>query len=401
MTAPALGNARAATVRFGSCDAEQQWRPADLARLPALRDPHAEALTRAMDELQAVLCGPADVLLTARQPPAAFSEVMRASGFPARHLAVPGDPELPVEARLAEHGLPGLAGAAAGPYAVLPGTGEAVARLGLAGALPALESVRRVNSKVWSTELGLPGSGRIVTSVAELRMAAQEFGSCVVKDPYGVSGLGNITVDSPARLDLVCHRLTGTGERIELVLQPRYQRAADFAAHLTVTADGGIDWHGIRQTLNDGPSYRGSAPPEAELLDRLERDGYRTTVESVAAAAAAEGYRGPMSVDSMTTTDGELIPVLEVNARLSPGMIAQQLGAALRLRVLPITRPGFYERLVNVLDEAGLLAGAGRPGVLPLTASTLVPPRGWLFYAVLGETGREVPDLAPILAACV
>ncbi|MFG2824428.1 hypothetical protein ACGFX4_33990 [Kitasatospora sp. NPDC048365] len=390
---------RPAAVRFGSCDAEQRWRPSDLARLPALRDPHAEVLTRAMDELQAVLCGPEDVLLTARQPPEAFTEAMAAAGFPARHLAVPGDPDRPVEARLAEHGLPGLAGAAAQPYAVLPGTREAAARLGLAGELPDPETVRRVNSKVWSTALGLPGSGRTVTSVDELHKAVEEFGPCVVKDPYGVSGQGNITVDSPARLDMIGRHLARVPERIELVVQPRFERAADFAAHLTIAPDGGTVWHGIRQILNDGHSYRGSAPPAPELVDRLERDGYRDTVEAVAAAAAGEGYRGPMSVDSMTTVDGGLVPLLEVNARLSPGMIAQRLGARLRLRVLPVTRPGCYERLVTALDDAGLLARAGRPGVLPLAASTLVPPRGWLFYAVLGDAAADLPDLDPLLAA--
>lgn len=307
------------TVYFGSCDAEQQWRPADLAALPALRDPHTGRLYRAMDELRAVLCGPDDVLLTDKQPVAAFTQLMTAAGFGGRHLAVPDDPGRRVEDRLAEaapDALAGLTGATCSPYAVLPGTREAVARLGLSGPVPDLDAVRLVNSKTWSTELGLPGAGTVVRSLSQLRAAAVT--PCVVKDPYGVSGQGNVVVDSPARLALVERHLARSEARIGLVVQPLFDRAEDFAAHLTVAPDRSSHWHGIRRVLNQGHSYRGSAAPSPELLARLERAGYRETVEAVAAEAARAGYHGPLSVDSMMTAAGELIPVLEVNARVSP-----------------------------------------------------------------------------------
>ena len=394
-------------LRFGSCDAERQWRPPGLAQLPTVRDTHAERLIRGMDELQAVLCGPDDLLLTHRRTPVAFGEVMRAAGFGSRHLAVPGDPEHTVEERLAAGGLPGLtlpAGARAEPYAVLPGTHAAVKGLGLAPELPDLDAVRLVNSKTWSTRLGLPGSGRVVTSLAELREAAAS--PCVVKDPYGVSGQGNIVLDSPFRLAMVeRHLARQPDDRIELVVQPLFERADDFAAHLTVGPAGDVTWHGVRQIHNEGHSYRGSSSPSPELLRDLDGRGYRETVTAVAEAAAAEGYTGPLSVDSMTTRQGELIPVLEVNARLSPGFIAQRLtarrpGVLLRLAFVRIGAEDAYERLVHALADAGLLAAGGRGGVLPLAAGTLAPPRGWLFYAVVGDDGAAAgaePELGGIL----
>ncbi|MFC1419779.1 hypothetical protein [Streptacidiphilus cavernicola] len=398
----------AAAVRFGSCDAERRWRPSGLAQLPALRDPRSEQLLRGMDELQAVLCGPDDVLLTHRRPAAVFGEMMRAAGFGARHLVVPGDPGLPVEDRLAAdgpRGLEGLAGLedleglAAEPYAVLPGTAAAVERLGLLGAaLPELEAVRTVNSKTWSTRLGLPGSGQVVTSLDGLRQAAGD--RCVVKDPYGVSGQGNIVVDSPTRLAMVERALGRCPEdRIELVVQPLFEPAADFAAHLTVGPDGEVVWHGIRQIVNEGHAYRGSTAPEPGLLRQLDRASYRECVEGVARAAAEEGYRGPLSVDSMTTTAGELIPVLEVNARLSPGLIAQRLGVRLRLASVRVGAEDCFDRLVDRLDRTDRLATGGRDGILPLAASTLAPPRGWLFYAVFGEADPELGEITELLAA--
>jgi hypothetical protein len=141
------------------------------------------------------------------------------------------------------------------------------------------------------------------------------------------------------------------------------------------------------------------------LLRDLDRRGYRETVTAVAEAAAAEGYTGPLSVDSMTTRQGELVPVLEVNARLSPGFIAQRLtarrpGVLLRLAFVRIGAEDAYERLVHALSDAGLLAAGGRGGVLPLAAGTLAPPRGWLFYAVVGDDGAAAgaePELGGIL----
>ncbi|MEU6444604.1 hypothetical protein [Streptomyces sp. NPDC047046] len=140
----------------------------------------------------------------------------------------------------------------------------------------------------WSTRLGLPGGGTVATSRTELLTAAAA-GPCVVKDPYGVSGQGNTVVDTPARLALIERHLERAHGRIELVVEPLHARAEDFAAHLTLTPSGRITWHGIRQVLNEGHSYRGSTEPTAALLRRLDRADYRTVVESVAARTFAAG----------------------------------------------------------------------------------------------------------------
>jgi hypothetical protein len=97
----------------------------------------------------------------------------------------------------------------------------------------------------------------------------------------------------------------------------------------------------------------------------------------------------------MTTADGTLVPVLEVNARLSPGTIAQRLDARLELRLVPVDGDDWFDRLVDALDRARLLATADRPGLLPLAAGTLAAPRGWLFLAVLG--GADPALLIPVL----
>jgi hypothetical protein len=233
-----------------------------------------------------------------------------------------------------------------------------------------------------------------VRSLAELEAAARI--PCVVKDPYGVAGQGNVVVDSPAGLALLQRGLRRHGDApVELVVQPLFERRWDFAAHLSITPAGDPERLGVRMLVNDGHSFRGSAGAPPELLAELEARTYWPIVESVAAAVAAQGYFGPLSVDSMLTTDGTLVPVLEVNARMSPGYVAARIGAPVRMQAVRVDRPDFFERLVDALADERRLAVGGRPGVLPLAASTLLPPRGWLFHATFG--GAD-PDVGAVLA---
>ncbi|MFD1905308.1 hypothetical protein ACFSQ7_16490 [Paenibacillus rhizoplanae] len=93
------------------------------------------------------------------------------------------------------------------PFAVLPGTQEAVSRYKLLPTLPDEEIVRAVNTKSYSTamrdRLGLPNIALVVNSMEELLQSGQallEKGAFLIKDEYGVSGKGNQLVDSERML---------------------------------------------------------------------------------------------------------------------------------------------------------------------------------------------------------
>ncbi|WTW93982.1 hypothetical protein OG216_11555 [Streptomycetaceae bacterium NBC_01309] len=435
MTAPGA-------VVFGSFDAERSWRPADAAVLPTVPDRQAARVAAGLDEVLAPVCGAGDLLVTRCAAPDALgadavAQVLGGAGLCAPRTAVPGDPELGVEQRLvaAAHVLrPRLRGRRARPYALTGAVADACAALGMHLAPtpghgpPDPAAVARVNAKTWSNDLvlerGFAGAARRVRSVRGLRDAAANL-PVVVKDPYGVAGQGAIRVAERGTLDSVVRHLARQetrGREIDLLVQPLFAPGTDFSAHFAVDADGTPVFTGLCETFNDGFSYRGSRPMPGALAQRVARLGYLEAAEDVARAVAATGYRGPVCIDSMLTGDGTLVPVLEINARMSMGLVALSLarvlgpgghgatggtpggettdgtaagsgGTVLRQRTVLPADARAYERLAEALRGRGLLAEAGRPGVLPLAAAPLVPPCGRLVYGLTGDTADALTAL--------
>lgn len=386
-------------ARLGTFDAERWWRPPDLAGLPAAARP--DGTVAAMDELLAGFCGPGDLLLTRYPLAPALHEGLGAAGFTFDHRAIAGtpEPEEPVEvaARQDPTALAALAGTRLQPYAVLPSTRELDPRL------PPAEVVARVNSKSWSNELvrrlGLPGAGTVVRSVAELSAAVARLPSAVVKDPFGVSGRGALTVGSPGILRAIERTLAaqvGRARRVELVVQEEYRVARDFSVHLYIRRDGGVRQLGLRTMVNRGLRHLGSGPADQELLTAVERGRYHEAIGAVAQALADEGYHGPVGVDSLVLEDGTLVPVLEVNARQSLGLLSLEMertvgvpGLHAHLAQVELTVPpgrGLGD-LATALGDARF-RGGDRPGVLLLSGSRLTAPGGRVYFAVLCRSGE-------------
>jgi hypothetical protein len=386
-------------VLFGAVDAERDWRPEGLAVLPAPE--HPAAADAAVDELLLALAGPRDVVLGRAPLPAAQREVLAAAGLRAGHVVPSGTG--PVEDRLLTGAL--RFDARARPYGVTRAVVAAAhaAGLRLDCADPALAA--RVNSKTWSNglvrRLGLAGAGHPVRSVAQLRAAiAQIDAPVLVKDPYGAGGRGTVEVATRRALEALAadlDRQVAAGADVELLVQRRYERAADLSAHFHLGAT--TTFEGLRATGYRGGAFVGAGPLDPAAARWLDEHDYPELAAEVAAEVAAAGYRGPVCVDSMLTAETGLVAVVEINARVSLGLVSLALRrlsgeAVLRERsvpVLPWDDP--YERIASGLADRGLLAEGGRPGFLPLTAGTLRPPRGRLLYAVLGD-GDAPPEEA-------
>ncbi|SDG51191.1 hypothetical protein SAMN05216553_108422 [Lentzea fradiae] len=407
----------ARTVRLGTFDVEARWRPAGLATLPAVRDPGGDAVSSAMDELLVVACDPGDLLVTGAEVPPSFLTVLGDAGVETGHRVAPHGTGT-VEERLLSHPPEDLRGCGFAPYAVLPETAALVGALGLRTAQPDHAVVRAVSSKSWSNalvrELGLPGAGVVVDSVPRLleEVEALDGAPALLKDPFGVSGRGTIEVSSPGVLRSVGRVLTKQADRgaaVEVLVQPRFDRVADFSAQFHVHEDGRVDWHGTRLIENTGFAYTGSRPVPAALGTRLGRAGYREVMADVGAALAAAGYHGPVCVDSMLLRDGTLVPVLEINPRMSMGLLsilaARRLAgpattARLAVRALRTDSPHrTFDALVALLRRNGVLFRSGGTGLLPLTAGTLSSSRGRLYCAVVARDDDEDRELGAELDA--
>ncbi len=396
------------TVHFGTFDAERWWRPTDLADLPAVRT-GGDAVVATLDEVLAAGCSPGDLLITRRPLSPAVRRCLAEAGIhfdhrPAEDMESSGHPR-PLDGHPVERllfGDPALTALTAGydhvqPYAVIPDTVSLLTQWGRAGQVPPVGVVTRVNSKTWSNtlvqELGLPGCARVVRSVDELSDAVQDSGpSVVVKDPYGVSGRGTLRVNSPGVLraiERVLRRQEAEGRRIELLVQPEFSKKCDFSGHLEVNGDGTPRFLGVQVMVNHGFRHLGSGPAGPELTALLERHGYLDILADVGSALADEGYRGPVGVDSMVLDDDTLVPVLEINARRSLGLLAllaghrvAHTGLACHLWQLGLTLgpDRDVEDVVSALREAQLLyLGGARPGVLVLGSGSLSDRDGRLY----------------------
>lgn len=409
---------RLGTARFGTFDAERFWCPPARTRLPSLVGAEAQAVVAGLDEALAVACQPDDLLITRGALAPAQREALGAAGITFRSLATgpaaPGEADSPLEAAIADD--PALCRALAGaahlqPYAVIPATTPLLARVpDSESELPPPAVVQEVNGKAWSSELaaalGLPGAGTVVRSAAELAAAVEQLaGTVLVKDPYGVAGRGTVEVTGPGALRRLVRRIKtqeDAGLHTELVVQPRYERAVDFSAHLQVRPDGTWFLRGLQGMTNGGYRHAVSHPVPPELPAELGRRGYPAVLEQVASALAAAGYTGPAGIDSMLLADGGWLPVLEINARMSMGLLTLELDARFRPHGLRahlwqqdvfVAEGADVTNLLFALRAAGLLYdGGARPGVLPLSGGSLCTPRGRLVCAALC-TPEEFPAL--------
>jgi hypothetical protein len=396
------------TVHFGTFNAERWWRPTDLAELPAVRAGR-DAVVATMDEVLVAGCAPGDLLITRRPLSPAVRQSLADADIYFDHLPAEGvepsdDPcpveELPVERLLvADLALAALAGAydEVRPYAVLPDTVSLFALWGRHGQVPPAEIVTRVNTKTWSNalvrKLGLPGCARVVRSVDELSCAVRDCGPMVlIKDPYGVSGSGILRVSSPGVLraiQRVLRRQEADGRRVELLVQPELPKRCDFSGHLRLERDGTARILGVQVMANHGFRHLGSGPAGPELLSLLASQEYQKVLYEVGAALAAEGYWGPVGVDSMVLEDNTLVPVLEINARNSLGLLAllagqrvAHTGLVCHLWQLGLTvgPDRSVEDVVAALRKADVLyRGGARAGVLVLGGGSLSEPDGRMY----------------------
>ncbi|MFF2900825.1 hypothetical protein [Streptomyces sp. NPDC057966] len=406
------------TARFGTFDAERLWRPASLARLPSLVGTEARTVVAGLDETLAAACRPDDLLITRGTLAPAQLEALGAAGLTFRSAvagpAATDDVGAAVEEAIAED--PALCRAVATaadvqPYAVLPATTQLLRQHpDRADELPNPSVVQQVNGKAWSSELAaaleLPGAGTVVRSADELAAAVQRLqGTVLVKDPFGVAGRGTVEVTGPGALRRLVRRLRAQedeGLHTELVVQSRYERAQDFSAHLEVCRDGTWFLRGLQGMTNGGYRHAVSHPVPPDLPAELDRRGYPAVLEQVARALAGAGYFGPAGIDSMLLADGGWLPVLEINARMSMGLLTLELDERVRaygLRAHLWQQDMFVEHgtdvttLLSALSAAGLLYGSGaRPGVLPLSGGSLCTPRGRLVCAAFCAPG-EFPAL--------
>jgi hypothetical protein len=394
------------TISLGTFDAEKFWRDENFAKLPELNDGSTHHIIAAMDELLFPLCGPGDLLLTRFAMSPVFKNYLEDIGFSLIHntrsLQENGE-KSPVSAekcvfqllaqRCQEPYFQELLGAGAvfNPYAILPHTAGAAGRFGGTQRFPAIESVKKVNSKIYSHELhdrlGLKKYGTIIRRNAELEEAAARIQSpkgFILKDPYGVSGKGNLVVALPGMLKRIEKHLAAQeakGLQTCLLMEPYLDKVLDFSCQLNIDASGTTTILSIQNIYNKELAYVGSTAADTRFVDFLQQRGYFEIIDRLAAAIYHDGYFGDVCVDSMILKNDEIVPVVEINARKSMGLINQHLDRFLSRFGIKgyfiYFSTGFQgtiqfaDILAKMADAEVLFSPARGYGVIPLSGNTL------------------------------
>jgi len=282
---------------------------------------------------------------------------------------------------------------------------------------PPLPLVRRVNSRSFARQLeadAFPGGP--LGTVVETREGLESFldsapaaAAWVVKSEYGNAGLANRRLRraglSPADRRFVDDRLA---EDDRLVVEPWLSRERDwcgvfdvpfeastFRVHETVyTSDGAL----IGALFDPDPAV--PAPWAEEMAPSAER---------IAARLHAEGYFGPVCIDSFTWREGDRVrlrALVDLNCRRAMSDGAYRLWRRLAPRHTLFYRffnrrklglPGSLKQLVNEL-ETRHYDRATRRGILvasPLELrldSEVVQP-GKLALILVGTSRQEVFEL--------
>ena len=194
-----------------------------------------------------------------------------------------------------------------------------------------LETIRRVNSKLWShrleQELGIAMTGASTAeSFAELeeavaRACPREGDKWVIKSPFGFAARERV-LGRGARLEGAqatwARRQFARGET--LIFQPWLERVREYGVTLEIATGGEINLVGISDLQTNG-----AGTGTGYLLGRKIDEGRRKELESVARTVGArlyeEGYTGPAGMDALEHTGG-LHPLLEINARYTMGFVA-------------------------------------------------------------------------------
>jgi len=202
-----------------------------------------------------------------------------------------------------------------------------------------LETIQRVNSKLWShaleQKLGLTMKGACVAAgFAELQAALaracpHDKDKWVIKSPFGFAARERVLGRGP-RLEGAqatwARRQFAKGDT--LIFQPWLERVREYGVTLEIKFDGEIELLGISDLQTNG-----AGTGTGYLLGRKIDSQRLTKLEEIAQVVGArlfrEGYVGPAGIDALEHTHG-LHPLLEINARYTMGFVALAVERSLK-----------------------------------------------------------------------
>jgi len=188
----------------------------------------------------------------------------------------------------------------------------------------------RLNSKIETRRLceriGLDVSdGRVCEGIRDIRRAIGELadrfpaGRLVVKTAYGSAGKSLFHIRRKQDADALLasfERQLARGSEDPVVTVERWHPVRQHLSAQLFLWDGSCDVLAVtEQKLTDAGVYRGSDLSPSLPSGLAER--YESRLRELGRVLLSQGYSGFLGVDSIVDDDGRLIPVVEINARLT------------------------------------------------------------------------------------
>lgn len=187
------------------------------------------------------------------------------------------------------------------------------------------ELVKNFNDKFfvreWSIKNGfLVTQGMFCNNIEELRKGYEVlknlgFSKVVLKIPFGSSGKGIRIIKDYDEFIKTVSSISRRNKEFKLLLEGWHPIAQSLNSQILVNDDKvsvlavteqRIDENGVYQGTNYTPSY------SASMYDKYYHEMLR-----LGELLKSEGYRGIVGVDSIIDTAGNMIPIIEINARFT------------------------------------------------------------------------------------
>lgn len=385
-------------------ESESFLRDLDLARLPAISDKSITKIIMKMDEIFFTFCKHGDVLLTRNKMSEAFTDYIASSGFVFFHNSIDvADSredntfyQKSIFQLLYENNHPNYFYSLIGKnrkmnsFAAVPYIDNFCMKYGIEYNGPSIEALKRANSKVYSTMIrdmiGVKNYGSVVRSLGELKSTALELlssGPILIKDAFGVAGKGSIQINHESILVRICDYLQKQekeSKRIEFIVEPFLQKSVDFSCQLFISPAGSVDIISLHKMNNIGLTFNAIYSIDEELKNKLYGSSYFSYILSIGKILFHDGYHGNVCIDSMILKDGEIVPIVEINARMSMSNIKLKLdkhfnselnNSILTYYSLSCNQDASFETLLDMFNKKSiLLSGSERDGMMLLNANS-------------------------------
>lgn len=185
----------------------------------------------------------------------------------------------------------------------------------------------RLNSKIFSREvaeqLGCKVTeGVVCTSIDELREAyavlSAKYDAVIVKQPDGASGKGLYIVKNQRKLEtvlIILKRYAKKQTDPRWIIEGWISQKQDLNYQVYVNEAGEAEMFSVKTQITDETVYTGSVIP-ADISEEIQQQCAECGIK-IGTKLAEIGFHGVLGIDALIDEKGELVPIIEINARFT------------------------------------------------------------------------------------